>query len=720
MSQKTGTSPRKEDNITTSLNCNMANLDTGTSLPPFPKEGVSLLLLQRIRDVSHNEWTTTDISQNLIKPWTEAKLCSFEELMFQEHQINAHPVLNLTYDQCFGPSAKIFVSHAWKYGFVEFVDCIESYFQDQNELTDLKELIVPDTLQKISENETVFLWIDLFVNNQWKASSLPYEWWSGTFLSAVGDIGHTMLVLSPWDAPIPLTRAWCLWEILSTIKTNSKLTIQLSRSQRSLFQSKLRTDFEYIKTALCKIDVAKSEAFHVKDRDMIFEAVEKFEAGFRGVNNQIMNKVRDWVADSARHMLTQRNEGGLLADPDSLLPTVIIGGGGGNDIACTTTVSSDTSAAAKSNKPKRNQSHHSPRPNHPNASNSNSNSKEGVSNGLKLSEDDKTKVNELHDQNRVGLLLRQQGQLAEAENIYRRVVEGFERIEGADGLDTLMVVNNLAILMRDRGKYDEAEAMFQRVLKAYEHKLGCDDGRTLGVLHNLAVLLDKIGKKQSLVKSNELFKRCLEGMEKLYGKNDPQTLDTLNAYANLLSKQEKYEKCKVMYNRVLTSLETRLGPDHEDTLRVVQCLGKCLMDSGKCDEAEPMFQRVLIGYERLLGLEHLHTLNVMNCIAVVFAHQEKFIEAEEMYLRIIETYKKVVGLDHADAVRAKENLAKLKLRAANKTKAKAREESQGGVAASASDGGRGARAGRGGRKGFTQQHHVTALTSLMQDYDNLN
>jgi len=102
------------------------------------------------------------------------------------------------------------------------------------------------------------------------------------------------------------------------------------------------------------------------------------------------------------------------------------------------------------------------------------------------------------------------------------VLEGFERIEGPDGLDSLMMVNNLGILLRDLGKIDDAEAMFQRTLKGYELQLGAEDGKTLGVMHNLAVVLCKNGKKQSLVKSNELFKKCLEGMEKVYGKDDPQ------------------------------------------------------------------------------------------------------------------------------------------------------------------------------------------------------
>lgn len=51
---------------------------------------------------------------------------------------------------------------------------------------------------------------DLFVVGQHEAAVLPAKWWSDTFQQAVAGIGHTVLVLQPWNAPLPLTRSWCL------------------------------------------------------------------------------------------------------------------------------------------------------------------------------------------------------------------------------------------------------------------------------------------------------------------------------------------------------------------------------------------------------------------------------------------------------------------------------------------------------------------------------
>jgi hypothetical protein len=51
---------------------------------------------------------------------------------------------------------------------------------------------------------------DIFVGAQHKTDELPQEWWTVAFRQAVADIGHTVLVLSPWSAPVPLKRSWCL------------------------------------------------------------------------------------------------------------------------------------------------------------------------------------------------------------------------------------------------------------------------------------------------------------------------------------------------------------------------------------------------------------------------------------------------------------------------------------------------------------------------------
>ena len=58
-------------------------------------------------------------------------------------------------------------------------------------------------------------------------AALPQEWWASTFAEAIALIGHTVMLLSPWDAPFALTRVWCLFEIWATASTGTPLRVLL-------------------------------------------------------------------------------------------------------------------------------------------------------------------------------------------------------------------------------------------------------------------------------------------------------------------------------------------------------------------------------------------------------------------------------------------------------------------------------------------------------------
>ena len=76
---------------------------------------------------------------------------------------------------------------------------------------------------------------------------------------------------------------------------------------------------------------------------------------------------------------------------------------------------------------------------------------------------------ELH---RLGELYEDQGKLDEAEKMYQRALQGYEKAWGPDHTSTLATVNNLGNLYADQGKLDEAEKMYQRALQGKEKEIG--------------------------------------------------------------------------------------------------------------------------------------------------------------------------------------------------------------------------------------------------------
>ena len=79
--------------------------------------------------------------------------------------------------------ATYFISHAWKYNFIEFMAALEMKFQGE---------------------PTALLWIDLFSHNQ--HNELTSDQWISAFEDHIVRIGHTVMILFPWDSPIPFTR----------------------------------------------------------------------------------------------------------------------------------------------------------------------------------------------------------------------------------------------------------------------------------------------------------------------------------------------------------------------------------------------------------------------------------------------------------------------------------------------------------------------------------
>jgi hypothetical protein len=116
--------------------------------------------------------TTADVNLEIVKPETASTQCAYVDFLPESSRT----------------SATIYVSHAWKYDFVDVVDCLEQMAQKEDGI-----------------------WFCLLINNQHETENYDYNFLEGQFRTNVEGIGRTVLVLAPWSAPISLTRAWCLF-----------------------------------------------------------------------------------------------------------------------------------------------------------------------------------------------------------------------------------------------------------------------------------------------------------------------------------------------------------------------------------------------------------------------------------------------------------------------------------------------------------------------------
>jgi len=600
---------------TVSFSITPAPKDSSQSTVPFPYFGVSYNLLQnlhayvKLKD-PNCEWTTLDVSENVIKPWTMSRRCSLAELFQSSYTSTPHPQLALAYSQAVSTTPTVFVSHAWRYNFTELMSALTAFKESH-----------PSTQH--------YFWIDLCVNNQWEAPSLSYEWWSSTFLSAIGKIGHTCLVLCPWDDPIPLKRAWCLWEIVCTRTTSAKLTIQFSHAERLKFQTILKTNFEYIMKAFSRIDVEDSEAWNPKDKDMIFDVVRKSEGGFQAVNMIVFDAMREWLAESGRvaidygdsvydedkdvivnnlHLMTSvgrlMKEIGKYDEAEHLYRLALIGHGHLEE--CTT-----------------------------------------IETNIHLD-------GQLATNNNLAILLNATGRRGEAEELFETILGEYSTLLGPEHRDTLAIKNNLANIYNDRGESGLAASMYNEVLQGYTHTLGENHPETLKCMHNLATVRNDQGRR---VEAEELMQKTLKCQREILGVDHPAVLTTMNNLALILYDQMKLDEAEKLYIDAVRGQEKVMGARHPKVFQTQGNLANLYRDKGRMGDAKEMYIKVVNGQSEVLGDDHPDTLLSMNNLANLLCDMEKYNEAEVFYKRSYAGQLQSLGDCHEETLGTVYNLA---------------------------------------------------------------
>jgi hypothetical protein len=277
----------------------------------FNRLGVTMKFLDEFIDSHGGESffygkSTTEVSDNLISRLTAESGLAYCTLKKNEGSKEVR-------------DATIFVSHAWRYKFLDLISALKYKLGD--------------------EAKTEVLWIDLFSNfqrvpfietasaklkkceekteEQRLKDMEEFQWWCGNFRHAIVDIGKTIAVFQPWNDPIPLTRAWCLWEIFITQYSNKftgkvQFQIAMSRNEEMEFLEKIAADPEYFLSMLSNIDVAKSEATKAEDKDRIFGVINQ-SIGFQGVNEAVLSYVREYYLDLLQRAVhdTKRHNYGL-------------------------------------------------------------------------------------------------------------------------------------------------------------------------------------------------------------------------------------------------------------------------------------------------------------------------------------------------------------------------------------------------------------------------
>ena len=160
--------------------------------------------------------------------------------------------------------------------------------------------------QYASKDPDAYFWFDLFTNDQNKVGEKDFNWFSFTFLNSIKNIGKVLLILSPWDDPIPIKRAWCLYEIFQALEENSvEFTIDLPQSQVEELKAAVTEDSDCVIQALSDIQAENAEAAVNSDREMIFKVIQESDGGFSHVNQNVKRGLRSWYINQLQLLAKQ-------------------------------------------------------------------------------------------------------------------------------------------------------------------------------------------------------------------------------------------------------------------------------------------------------------------------------------------------------------------------------------------------------------------------------
>ena len=172
----------------------------------------------------------------------------------------------------------VFLSHAWRYAFRDVVQAVVERFG--------------------AVNNGVFIWNDIFVEDQNSSDGKPEDYFYTAFKSAITTIGHTVVVFQPWADPLPMTRAWCIFEMYSAMTSGVRLDVVLPETEKASLRAAVLADPSAVNKVLVDVDANKAECFKEEDRVQIFAAIDMMPGGMHRLNAEMKGMLRKWAVST--------------------------------------------------------------------------------------------------------------------------------------------------------------------------------------------------------------------------------------------------------------------------------------------------------------------------------------------------------------------------------------------------------------------------------------
>lgn len=259
--------------------------------------------------------------------------------------------------------------------------------------------------------------------------------------------------------------------------------------------------------------------------------------------------------------------------------------------------------------------------------------------------------------NGLGLTLVEQGQYAEAENLYNLSIQIRLKALGDQHVDVSDSFNNLGLLYNDTGDYLKAESLFLKSLNIRQKFFGEGHVRVANCLNNLASCY-YLQKKYEDAKN--IYVRVLDIYTNIYGEEHRELATVLNNLSVVYLQEKQFSDAELALEKVIALQEKMLGKNHPDIAISISNLATLYGDLGKFEQAEATYKQALEIQRMSLEPYHPDIGITLNNLAKVYQSAQRYIDAEESYASSVEILSKTLDSEHPNLHKVRINLELLR------------------------------------------------------------
>ncbi|HET6181142.1 MAG TPA: CHAT domain-containing tetratricopeptide repeat protein [Candidatus Sulfotelmatobacter sp.] len=258
--------------------------------------------------------------------------------------------------------------------------------------------------------------------------------------------------------------------------------------------------------------------------------------------------------------------------------------------------------------------------------------------------------------NRLGILCRTTGRLAQGAEYLREALDVAEKATPKDESLINETLGNLALLLHDHGRLSESEELLRRVLQRLDAGLGADLRVLATARNNLAMLLRSSGQ---FTEAESLLLEALDGNRRLRGDRDPETVKCVANLGLLYYDMALYDRAEPLLKDALALRQELLGPGDPDLGESLQNLGEFYRITGRLDLAELMLNQALAIWSAAGAERHPNRATTLNNLALLSMARQDWTRAEQFYLQTIDFRREVLGDSHPDLATSLDTLSEL-------------------------------------------------------------